>query len=183
MIKEKYEKEVIPKMMKKFSYKNVMAVPKIEKVVVNTGIGKILGIADPSKRPEIIKNISSDLALICGQKPVLIKAKNAIAGFKIRKGAPVGIKVVLRGNIMYDFLERLVSLALPRFRDFKGLLPRSVDNSGNLTIGIKEHIVFPEIQIEKAKIIFGFEAVAVTSAKNKEEALEFFNLMGFPIRK
>lgn len=183
MLKERYKKEVILKMRKKFNYKNDLAVPKIEKVIVNAGIGKILGGIDPSKKKLMTEGISSDLALICGQRPILTKAKKAISGFKIRKGSSVGLKVTLRKNRMYDFLARLINLALPRSRDFQGIPEKSIGKEGNLTIGIKEHIVFPEIQPEKAKTIFGLEITVVTNAKSKKEAVELFKLMGFPIRK
>ncbi|HOA47649.1 MAG TPA: 50S ribosomal protein L5 [Candidatus Paceibacterota bacterium] len=181
-LKEKYNKEVIPLMVKKFGYKSIMAVPKIKKVAVNVGIGKILESVDPSKRENIIKDISSNLALICGQKPVVTKARKAIAGFKIREGSPVGIKVVLRKDRMYDFLERVINLALPRSRDFQGISQKSIDKKGNLTIGIKEHIVFPEVKPENSKVIFGMEVTVVVEAKKREEALELYKLLGFPLK-
>jgi len=181
-LKEKYIKEVVPGMMKKFGYRNAMAVPKIEKVVVNFGIGKILESIDPAKRKSMTESLLSDFSLICGQKPVLTKAKKSIAGFKIRKGSIVGIKVSLRKNRMYDFLERLINLSLPRLRDFQGISLRAIDKGNNLTIGIKEHIVFPEIQPEKAKVVFGLEITVASNAKKREEAIELFKLTGFPIR-
>ena len=183
MLKKKYEKEAIKAMREKFGYKNNLAVPKIEKTVLNIGIGKILNNTDPSNRESIIKNISSETALICGQKAILTKSKKAIAGFKTRKGSPSGIKVTLRGSRMYDFLERLINTAIPRTRDFQGFKEKSVDKNGNLTIGVKEHIIFPEIQPEKTKNIFGLEISVISSAKNKEEAIELFRLLGFPIKK
>ncbi len=181
-LRDKYRTEVIPKMIERFGYKNKMMVPKIEKVVINTGIGRILQGVDPAKKESVIKELSSELALISGQKPLLTKARKSISGFKIKKGAPVGLKVTLRGERMYDFLERLIHLALPRSRDFQGIKSSAVDKQGNLTIGIKEHIIFPEIQPEKSKIIFGLEVTLVTNAKKREEAIELFRLMGFPIR-
>lgn len=183
MLKEKYEKEVVITMKEKFGYKKNLAVPKIEKVVLNVGIGKILNNTDPSNKEKIIENISSEIALICGQKPILTKNKKAIAGFKIRKGSPAGLKVTLRKKRMYDFIERLINIAIPRMRDFQGIKERAVDNSGNLTIGIKEHIIFPEIQPEKTKNIFGIEISVISSAKKREEAIELFRLLGFPIKK
>lgn len=182
MLKEKYKKEVIPKMKKLFGYKSDMAVPKIEKVVLNTGIGKILNGTDPSKKEALIKSISQDLALISGQKPILTTAKKAVAGFKIRKGSPVGFKITLRKNRAFEFLARLINFALPRSRDFRGILQKSIDKNGNLTIGIREHITFPEIEPEKSKVIFGLEITVVTNAKTREEAVELFRLLGFPIR-
>lgn len=174
---KKYKKEVIAQMKEKHGYKNDLAVPRIEKVVVNTGIGRLQG--DEKMRHEII----SDLAMICGQQPVLRQAKKDIAGFKIRKGSVVGIAVTLRGKRMYDFLDRLIHIAWPRSRDFRGLPQKSVDQSGNFTIGIKEQIIFPEISAESAKNIFGFEVCIKTTAKSRQEALDLFKLMGFPLQK
>lgn len=182
MLKEKYKKEVIPKMKKVFGYKSDMAVPKIEKVVLNTGVGKVFGGIDPSKRKTLIESIFQDLALLSGQKPILTSAKKAVAGFKIRKGSPVGLKITLRKNRAFEFLARLINSALPRSRDFRGILQKSIDKSGNLTIGVREHIVFPEIEPEKSKVIFGLEITVVSNAKTREEAVELFRLLGFPIR-
>jgi large subunit ribosomal protein L5 len=181
-LKEKYQKEITPAMMEKFGYKSVMAVPEIKKVVINVGIGKILENVEPKKQESIIKDISSELALVCGQKPVVTRAKKAISGFKLKKGSPVGIKVTLRKNRMYDFLERLLNFALPRSRDFKGISQKSIDQGGNLTIGVKEHIVFPESKPEKAKIIFGVEVTVVPDAQKREEAVELYKLLGFPLK-
>jgi len=179
---EKYEKEVIPKMMERFGYKNKMAVPKIEKVVVNCGFGRLLYGKTPAEKEKIYNEVLDNLALICGQRPVLTKARKSISGFKIRKGMPLGAKVTLRKKRMYDFLERLIHIALPRSRDFQGILPKSFDKNGNLTIGIKEHIAFPEIDPEKASHIFGLEVTIVTNAKSREEGLELLKLLGFPIK-
>lgn len=179
---EKYQKEVIPQMMEKFGYKNTMAVPKIEKVVVNTGFGKQISGKTSDEQKKISEAILSDLSLICGQRTVLTKAKESISAFKIREGLPIGARVSLRGKIMYDFLERLIYVALPRSRDFQGINLKSIDNQGNLTIGVKEHICFPEISPEKTKNIFGFEITVVTNAKNKEEGLGLLKLIGFPIK-
>jgi large subunit ribosomal protein L5 len=181
-LKEKYEKEVLPKMMKKFGYKNKMSVPKIEKVVINVGFGKLISEKDSQEQKKIQEAILEDLAQISGQRPVLTKAKKSISGFKLRKGLPIGAKVTLRRKKMYDFLERLINFGLPRSRDFWGIPENSVDKNGNLTIGIKEHIAFPEISPEKTKFIFGFEVTVVTNAKDREKGLELFKLMGFPIK-
>ena len=181
-LKEKYEKEVVPKMMKKFGYKNKMAVPKIEKVLINVGFGKLISEKTGDEQKKIQQALLEDLAQISGQRPVLTKAKKSISGFKIREGMPIGAKATLRRGKMYDFLERLINIALPRSRDFWGIPVDSVDKNGNLTIGIKEHIAFPEISPEKVKFILGFEVSVVTTAKNKEEGLELFRLMGFPIK-
>jgi len=182
-LKEKYNKEVIPEMKEKFGYKSVMAVPKIEKVVVNTGFGKLIAGKTSSEQKQIRNTISSDLSVICGQRPYFIGSKKSISGFKVREGNLVAAAVTLRGSRMYDFLDRLIHIALPRSHDFRGLNPLSVDQGGNLTIGVKEHIMFPEIMPEKAKLSFGFEITVVTKAKTREEGLELLRLLGFPIKK
>jgi len=175
-IKEKYIKKVIPKMKELFGYRNDLAVPRIIKVVINTGF-------NPANRDEKAqKEIADDLSRIAGQKTVVCKSKISEAGFKIRKGMIVGFKATLRGSKMYDFLDRLVDIALPRCRDFRGLPEKNIDKEGNLNIGIKEHIVFPEISTESAKNIFGFEISITTTAKTKKEGLALFKLLGFPIK-
>ena len=182
-ITEKYKKEVIPAMMKKFNYKSKMAVPAIEKVVVNVGFGKMISGKTSDEERKILKSISNDLILITGQRPVLTKARKSIAGFKIRKGSPVGVMVTLRRKKMFDLLERLIHIALPRSRDFAGISPNSVDKRGNLTIAIKEHISFPEILPEKSKMFFSLEITIVTTTQNREQGLELLRLIGFPIKK
>jgi len=177
MLEEKYKKEVIPAMKEKFGYKNNLAVPKIKKAVVNVGIGSF------SKDNQGQNLIAKDLALITGQKPVPTLAKKAISAFKVREGMVVGLKVTLRGKRMFDFVSRLINVAIPRTRDFRGLPSKSVDKSGNLTIGIREHIIFPEISTEDIKKIFGMEISIVSNAKSREEALELFKLSGFPIKE
>ena len=176
--KEKYIKEVVAKMKEKFGYKNDLAVAAIEKVIVNTGIGSS-GLRDEKDQ----EMISRDLGLITGQKPIPTLAKKAVSAFKVRQGMVIGLKVTLRGKRMFDFLSRLINIVIPRIRDFRGLELKSVDNGGNLTIGIKEHIIFPEISSEEVKRIFGMEITVVTNAKKREEALELFRLLGFPIKK
>ena len=180
-IKEKYIKEVIPEMMKKFGYKNKMAVPKIEKVVLNTGFGKIISGKTSNEKKKIQEAILDDLTLIAGQRAILTKAKKSIAGFKIRQGMQIGATVTLRGKKMFDFLDRFIHIILPRTRDFQGIESKSIDKTGNLTIAAKEHIVFPEIMPEKVKFIFGLEVTVVTTAKSREEGLELLRLLGFPI--
>ncbi|OHA16124.1 MAG: 50S ribosomal protein L5 [Candidatus Tagabacteria bacterium RIFCSPLOWO2_01_FULL_42_9] len=175
-VKEKYKKIAIPEMKKKFGYKNDMAVPRIIKTVVNTGVGS----AKEEKQLEVIEK---QLALITGQKPARRLAKKSIASFKLRQGALVGYCATLRGRMMYDFLDRLINVAIPRIGDFRGLNPGAVDKAGNLTIGIKEHTIFPEIEDEEIKFIFGLEATIVTTAKTRDEALELFRLLGFPFSK
>jgi large subunit ribosomal protein L5 len=181
-VSEKYKKKVILAMQEKFGYKNVMAVPKIEKVVLNTGFGRLIAGKTSDEQKKIRKSILRDMALVSGQAPVLTKARKAISAFKIREEMAIGAKVTLRGKRMYDFLDRLIHIVLPRSRDFKGISPDSVDKSGNLTLAIKEHISFPEVQPEKAKNIFGLEITVVTTARNKEEGLELFKSLGFPIQ-
>ncbi|HOW12776.1 MAG TPA: 50S ribosomal protein L5 [Candidatus Pacearchaeota archaeon] len=181
-LKEKYNKEVIPQMMEKFGYKNKMAVPKIKKVVINTGIGKMISGKTSDEQKKIYDTILEDLSLITGQKPVLTKSKKSISAFKLREGMKIGVKVTLRGQKMYDFLERLINIVLPRTRDFKGIDLKSFDKGGNLTIAIKEHISFPEISQEKLKTIFGFEISVITNAKKRDEAIELLRLMGFPLK-
>lgn len=178
MMEQRYKKEVIPAMKQKFGYKSDMAVPKIEKVVVNVGIGSIIASKDEKAQESVIK----DITLITSQKPLVTSAKKAISGFKIREGMPVGLKVTLRGKRMYDFISRLVNIVLPRTRDFRGLNSKSIDEDGNLTIGIKEHLIFPEISQEDIRRIFGLEITVVTHAKSREKALELYKLMGFPIK-
>jgi len=174
-LQEKYKKEVIPAMQAKFGYKNIMAVPKIEKVVVNCGVGKF---REEKEREEIIKF----LALITGQKPAARQAKKSIASFKTRRGLIIGYQVTLRGKRMWDFISRLINIALPRTRDFQGIPEKSFDPRGNLTVGIKEHIVFPEMVGEDYRFLFGLEVTMVTTAKKREEGIELLRLLGFPIK-
>jgi|SRR3989338_4636775 len=174
-IEEKYKKDVLPAMRAKFGYKNIMAIPRVQKVVINCGVGKI---REEKERAEIQKF----LALITGQKPAPRAAKKAIASFKTRQGLVIGYQVTLRGKRMYDFLSRLVAIALPRTRDFRGLDSKSFDPKGNLTIGIKEHIVFPEMIGEDYRFLFGLEVTVVSSAKTREEGIELLRLLGFPIK-
>jgi large subunit ribosomal protein L5 len=174
-LQEKYTKEVIPEMVRSFGYKNIMAVPKIEKVVVNCGVGRI-------KDEKQLETIQKMLALITGQKVSPRPAKQAIASFKTREGMIIGYQATLRGKRMYDFLSRLINIALPRERDFRGLSEKSFDGRGNLTIGLKEHIVFPEITGEDVRFMFGLEATVVTTAKKREEGVALLKHFGFPIK-
>ena len=182
-LKEKYEKEVVPKMMEIFGYKNKMAVPRIEKVVINTSFGKFVAGKTSEEQKKIQESVLHDLALISGQKPILTLAKKSISGFKVKKGMPLGAKVTLRKKRMYDFLERLINIALPRSRDFKGIDQKSFDKNGNLTIPFQEQIAFPEILPEQTKFIFGFEVTVVTTAKKREEGITLLKLLGFPIKE
>lgn len=177
---EKYKKEAIPKMKGKFGYKNDLAVPGIKKIVVNTGVGRLsqqAGFED-----KILPEIMNDLALITGQKAAKTIAKKSIAGFKTRIGQTIGLKVTLRRKRMYDFLGKLIRAALPRVKDFRGIDVKNVDKEGNLTIGIKEHVVFPEISAEMAKFDFGLEVSIVSNVKNREEAIELYKLLGIPFK-
>jgi len=181
-LKEKYNKEVIPAMMQKFGYKNPMAVPSVKKVVLNSSFGKEVVGKSASEREKTQNLILQDLSLISGQKANLVKSKKSIAGFKLREGLEIAAVVTLRKKRMWDFLERLIYLSLPRSKDFKGLNPKSIDKNGNLSMGFKEHISFPEIFTEKEKTIFGLEITVVTNSKNKEEGLELYKLLGFPMK-
>jgi large subunit ribosomal protein L5 len=176
-IKELYNKEAVAEMKKKFGFKNNMQVPRIEKVVVNVGIGKFI------KDANLVKDVTATVTMITGQKPLTTKARKSIAGFKIREGLEVGSKVTLRGRRMWDFLDRLVGGAIPRIRDFQGIKESAVDGSGNLNIGIKEHVIFPEILPENVKNMIGLQVTVVTNAKNREKGLELFRLLKFPIVK
>jgi len=174
---ERYKKEVMPALQEKFSYKSIMAVPKIEKVVVNAGVGSRL-----QKEPKFRERIEKDLAMITGQKSALRPARISISSFKVRKGQIVGFKITLRKKRMYDFIDRLISIALPRSRDFRGIELKAFDKKGNLNIGIKEQTVFPEVTYESSKDIFPFQVTITTTAKTKEEGIELFKLLGFPLK-
>ena len=173
---QKYRKEVVPAMQKEFGIDNVMAVPKVEKVVINTGIGRV------SKDDKVTERIAKDLAVISGQKPVFRKAKKSISGFKLREGTNVGVSVTLRGKRMYDFIDRLVSISLPRSKDFRGIDVKNFDRMGNLNIGIKESSIFPEVNYESLKDIFGLQITVMTNAKNREKGIRLLKLIGFPIK-
>lgn len=181
-LSEKYKKEVIPEMMKRFGYKNPMAVPKIEKVVVNCCFGREISGKGSSDREKIIKNVSNILSMITGQKPALAPARKSIAAFKLREGMPIGLKATLRKKRMYDFLERLIWLVLPRTRDFRGIPLETIDKQGNLTIGFKDYSPFLEVVIDRDKGVFGLEATVVTTARDKKEGIELLRLLGFPLK-
>lgn len=182
-LKKKYEKEVIKGMEEKFKYGNKMAVPKILKVVINTGFGKIITPKTRDEQKRFNEYIVENIGLISGQRPVLTKARKSISTFKLREGNVIGAKVTLRGKKMYNFIEKLINVVLPRVRDFRGISPKIIDKRGNMNLGIKEHIVFPEISPEKSPIILGLEITIVTNAKSKEEGLELFKLLDFPLKK
>jgi len=171
-----YKSEITPKLVEKFGYKNIMEVPRLEKVVLNIGLGEAIS------NNKILDSAVSELALITGQQPIVTRAKKSIAAFKLREGMPIGCMVTLRKERMYDFLTRLINIALPRVRDFKGISGKSFDGSGNYTLGIKEHIIFPEIEYDKVDKIKGLNISIVTTAATNEEAKELLSLFGMPFR-
>lgn len=176
-LEEKYKKEVVPSLTEKYNYKTVMLVPKIEKIVVNMGVGDALA------NSKNLEAAVSDLAKITGLKPIETKAKKSIAAFKVREGHKIGCKVTLRGERMYEFLDKLISIGLPRVRDFRGLSSKSFDGRGNYTIGIKEQLIFPEINFDEVEKVRGMDIVIVTTAKTNEEAFELLKELGVPFRK
>lgn len=176
-LKETYKSEIIDAMTKKFGYKNVMEVPKLEKIVINMGVG------EAKENAKILDSAVKDLETIAGQKAVVTKAKNSVANFKLREGMPIGCKVTLRGEKMYAFLDRLVNLALPRVRDFRGVNPNSFDGRGNYALGIKEQLIFPEIEYDKVDKVRGMDIIFVTTAKTDEEARELLTLFNMPFQK
>ncbi|MBP1760824.1 MAG: ribosomal protein [Firmicutes bacterium] len=173
---EVYKQEITPKLIDKFQYKNVMQVPKVEKVIINIGVGEAI------QNPKALDAAVNDLTLISGQKPIITKAKKSIAGFKLREGMSIGCKVTLRGERMYLFLDKLINIVLPRVRDFRGVSPQAFDGRGNYSLGIKEQTIFPEIEYDKIDKIRGMEVVIVTTAKTDEEARELLKSMGMPFR-
>jgi len=175
-LKEHYKKEVIPALMKEFKYKNRMEVPKLEKIIVNMGLGEAI------QNIKIIDNAVQELSVIVGQKPVVTKATKSIATFKLRKGMSIGCMVTLRKDMMYEFFDRLVNVALPRVRDFRGISPKSFDGRGNFAMGIKEQFIFPEVEYDKIDKVRGMNVVIVTSAKTDEEGRRLLKLMGIPYK-
>ena len=176
-MQDKYNKEVAPALMEKFSYKSTMQIPKLDKIVINIGMG------EAKDNPKAIEAACGDLAAITGQKPIITKAKKSVANFKLREGMPIGCKVTLRGEKMYEFVDRLVNLALPRVRDFRGVNPNAFDGRGNYALGIKEQIIFPEIEFDKVDKVRGMDIIFVTTAKTDEEARELLTLFNMPFAK
>jgi large subunit ribosomal protein L5 len=174
--KEKYLKEVVVNMMKEFAYENIMEVPKIQKVVLNVGLGEAI------QNIKLLDAAQKELSMITGQKAVVTKAKKSIAAFKLRQGVPIGCKVTLRGNNMYEFLDRLISVALPRIRDFKGVPGKSFDGRGNYSLGLKEQFIFPEIEYDKVEMVHGLDVIFCTSAKTDKESKALLRFMGMPFR-
>jgi large subunit ribosomal protein L5 len=175
-VREKYIKEIIPAMMKEFLYKNVMEVPKLQKVVLNAGLGEAI------QNIKILDAAQKELSLITGQKAVVTKSKKSIAAFKLRKGVPIGCKVTLRGNRMYEFLDRLISLTLPRIRDFKGVSGKSFDGRGNYSLGLKEQFIFPEIDYDKVEMVHGLDVTICTTARTDNESKALLRYLGMPFR-
>lgn len=174
---EKYRNEITPALMEKFNYSSIMETPKVSKIVINIGVG------DAVANPKVLDDAVNELTLITGQKPLVTRAKKSIATYKLREGMPIGCKVTLRGERMYDFLDKLVSIALPRVRDFRGVNPKGFDGRGNYTLGIKEQLIFPEINYDKVSKIRGMDIVFVTTSKTDQEAFELLKLFGMPFRK
>lgn len=173
-LKEKYEKEVAPALMQKFGYKSTMQIPKLEKVVLNMGVG------DARENAKAMDSATGDLAIITGQKPVVTKAKKSVANFKVRQGMSIGCKVTLRGSRMYEFVDKLFNIALPRVRDFRGVSDKAFDGRGNYSMGVKEQLIFPEIEYDKVEKVRGMDIIFVTNAKTDEEARELLRLLGMP---
>ena len=176
-LKDTYQNEIVDAMIKKFGYKNIMEVPKLDKIVINMGVG------EAKENAKILESAMKDLEIIAGQKPITTKAKNSIANFKIREGMPIGCKVTLRGEKMYEFLDRLVNLALPRVRDFRGVNPNAFDGRGNYALAIKEQLIFPEIEYDKVDKVRGMDIIVVTTANTDEEARELLTQFNMPFAK
>ena len=176
-LREQYEKEVVPALMKKFGYKSIMQVPKLNKIVINIGLG------DTRDNPKALENAMNDLTIITGQRPVITKARKSIAAFKLREGAKIGCKVTLRSGKMYDFAYKLMNVALPRVRDFRGISSNSFDGRGNYSMGVKEQLIFPEIEYDKVDKLRGMDIIFVTTAKTDEEAKELLKLLGMPFHE
>jgi len=176
-LKERYVKEIVPSLIKKHNYTTIMEVPKLEKIVINMGVG------DATGNSKLLEAAVKDLELISGQKPVVTKARKSIAGFKVREGQSIGCKVTLRGNNMYNFMDKLVSIGLPRVRDFRGVSPKAFDGRGNYTLGIKEQLIFSEIEYDNVVKVRGMDIVFVTTAKSNEEAYDLLSELGIPFRK
>jgi len=176
-LKEQYQNEIIDAMIKKFGYKNIMEVPKLDKVVINMGVG------EAKENAKVLESAIADMEKIAGQKAVVTRAKNSVANFKIREGMPIGCKVTLRGEKMYEFVDRLINLALPRVRDFRGVNPNAFDGRGNYALGIKEQLIFPEIEYDKIDKVRGMDVIFVTTAKTDEEARELLKQFNMPFAK
>ncbi|RAK07729.1 LSU ribosomal protein L5P [Halanaerobium saccharolyticum] len=177
VLAQEYKEEILPQLVEKFDYNNVMEAPKLEKIIVNVGLG------EAKEDTKLLDTVVDEIARITGQSPTVTRAKKSIANFKIREGMPVGIKVTLRGEQMFEFLYKLINVSMPRIRDFRGVSPKSFDGRGNYSLGISEHTVFPEINIDEVDNIHGLEVTIVTSAETDEEAFELLSIMGMPFKK
>jgi len=177
VLAEQYKEEILPQLVEKFDYNNVMEAPRLEKIVVNVGIG------EAKEDPKLLDKVVENVAEITGQQPTITRAKKSIANFKIREGMPIGVKVTLRGEQMYEFLYKLINITYPRVRDFRGISPDAFDGRGNYSLGLKEHVVFPEINIDDVDKVHGVEATIVTTAETDEEAYELLRLMGMPFKQ
>ncbi|MGI6358994.1 MAG: 50S ribosomal protein L5 [Bacillota bacterium] len=176
-LKDKYNNEVRPAMQQKFGYQNVMEIPRLEKVVLNMGVGKAIG------NSKLLDAAAQDLATVSGQKPVITRARNSISNFKLREGMAIGAKVTLRGDRMYEFMDKLMNINLPRVRDFRGVSPKSFDGRGNYSLGVKEQLIFPEIEYDKVESIQGMDITVVTTARTDEEAKALLEFLGMPFRQ
>ncbi len=176
-LKQTYQEKIVPSMMEKFEYKSVMQVPKVEKIIINMGVG------DAVQNSKLLDNAVEELTLIAGQKPVITRAKKSIAGFRLREGMPIGAKVTLRGERMYEFLQKLIRVALPRVRDFRGISNKAFDGRGNYTLGVKEQLIFPEIDYDKVNKVRGMDIAIVTTSNTDEEARELLTQLGMPFQK
>lgn len=176
-LKDKYAEQIIPALMEKFQYKNINEVPKLEKIVINMGVG------EARDNAKVLDTAMADLSIITGQKPIITRAKKSIANFKLREGMPIGCKVTLRGSRMYEFADKVISIALPRVRDFRGISSKSFDGRGNYAFGVKEQLIFPEIEFDKVDKVRGMDIIFVTTAKTDEEARELLSLLGMPFRE
>ncbi|MDI6717517.1 MAG: 50S ribosomal protein L5 [Patescibacteria group bacterium] len=180
-LKEKYNKEIIPQMKKEFGFKNNLAVPKLEKIVLNVGAGRMS--QQPNFQDKLLPELEKEIALISGQKPKLTMSKKSISGFKVRQGQIIGLKTTIRGNRMYDFLDKIIKIVFPRVKDFKGIDLKNIDKTGNLSVGFKENMVFSEINPESSKVDFGLEITIVVNTVNRNEAIELYRLLGMPLKK
>ncbi|WP_138420166.1 50S ribosomal protein L5 [Aquibacillus sediminis] len=176
-LKQRYNSEIVPSLVEKFNYESVMQVPKVEKIVINMGVG------DAVQNSKALDNAVEELALISGQQPMITKAKKSIAGFRLREGMPIGAKVTLRGERMYEFLQKLIDVSLPRVRDFRGISKKAFDGRGNYTLGVKEQLIFPEINYDKVNKVRGMDIVVVTTSNTDEEARELLTQLGMPFQK
>lgn len=175
-LKERYRKDVLPRLIKDFSYRNVMQAPRLEKIVLNVGLGEAIN------NIKLLESVQKELTIIAGQKAVITKAKKSIAGFKLRKGMPIGCKVTLRGDRMYEFLDKLISVAIPRVRDFRGLVPKSFDGRGNYALGVKEQYIFPEVDYDKVEMVHGLDVIICTTAVTDEEGKALLRYLGMPFK-